>query len=1836
MDNSNSLGPLKLHSIKTAKVSEISETTAAANIPDGEKINFHIGNPLQDEHLVDLYFSLCTGFPKSVLDGELPETKTPDEINKLSFIYESIKNAVPYLPRGGYSSSNPPAIIKKMQHWLQNQEEPLLYSFGEKSSRECILSTGGKYEFLRILFSVLDRYSASLPFGLITYDFELPDHLKKIDSIKPLLDLTKKINKITVEKILESNSGNPFLVLIGKQPDENERRVLRKSLEDKAALFVELFDAPNHKSLSRESGLKNSVLRFISPTVFGAQFSDNATQFVLGNAAILKRIEAVHFELKGTPSSTERDLTEYLIKLGNKPEEDQKAPSLRPLEDNIFEKRFSNDKAVHYNKFENRIASFSNRLEKYSSTLLKKSQKPLARYKKRYESNLSNDEYEFQSAVELFTRLNSNNLPGLEDAFLGQFVKHNPQYDIQNCCAISGSSRTALSILGHHCSIKEIITFDWSWSYENGFQKVITVPLFINGKLNTSGLIKKVGQKLKQDPHWKNCGAVIINNPHNASGEILDEHDLSKLLIELLDQNICVIDDLCYKDVAPSKKEIKVKTLKEIALEVAQKGHLSSKKIDNLITTHALSKTDCFAGARLTVVEISVPHLNETFLKIGNYIQPNKMALFLAYLFYRNNHQSLKQFWALRNSIFADRANGIKQAFTEFPADRNPFQVSVKLPSGSMYPHLVIKKFPKGVSTDNIGLKLAKRGIGLIPLTTFSKTADGFAEARNSFRMSLGGKDDAETLKNKSRHLVIEMNRLLNDESRDYQLLKHAAFKQENVSPVFEEATVNWDSLINEIKITALAGFKKIAENLDSADQEKEFYNTFLPWRLSILNRRFSDLKSLYSRLLNKIKVQDDEILARQIKAELYKDDLENRENQFKKRLFDRTVHPTQMYSLKVDLLINDVLESLFFDQGKITVIAKTIADEIISEFFGVNIPINSEQEAYELIFDLKTMINNELYSESKNTMLSFWGDWDGSTRPSGQGHRLVASVVLENVKQMARLLETLQKHDPAISINSDLAAKLKKLQKGINTFWELLNKITRLTNQLEKKYKGLLPTDVKGGRFRNIAVKMKLRRDPLSVLFSHNSRLEKKMLHLRQQRKNSLEFYFELNKTLRKELHLLVPQIIQHKTDPKIALLAASYRNLLTRFVLTPRIHQKTITSKDPFTIENTVHNLLEINEIGDRFGNPAIIMALQISMSSRAKALIELNRLIAGKAELINRENPDRTIKGFWLIPLFEEESILNNLQEYLDDIWSYAEQSRFIKQPVSDRFQEILCEIFVAGSDLSQQIGQAKSWDLFKGTKFLFYKWLAQKGIIGKMRIKLGCGEPMQRQGGYFNDFSGKAVLFKNNNSKKISNHLLKPAAQKSLQFATSPLKGLHSGGELRTVQSNAAEHIFRFTNFEDRSQLFYHISMQQKLTENDLIRVGKLFQKTRLNLKEKGINELQRINRISNNKVLSEFLKINKESFRQILYGKDEDVVGIHAITYFISQMVPTLRDRPTVRPSRETSQLAGQKIVERIAQTLPLSHHGSLLRAIGHNRAQSMIIGVNQLSTGLFRSLKLISDQYGISGVKSILSDLPVMEILNGLRMYQQDGDKYIKQLAPAFKTGNSALHAIDEDFEYIREFIPLFQKELVARQGLVASDFFEKNVFKTDLLPLLRPDIAVLLQDNLFNTKIDTLVSSISTDIPKEWLTEMIQLLELPQQIQEWRSKIWELIGKNIFHQVSSFVDLAGALTTLASNISKTELPANLGQSRSNRLINQVNTLLRGAADDSMRQFLYSVVEYVSRLPQNSVQLPIDTMRVLHDIERIIKIDEQLLSQKEQSKLRFYILQMARLAGENG
>ena len=45
----------------------------------------------------------------------------------------------------------------------------------------------------------------------------------------------------------------------------------------------------------------------------------------------------------------------------------------------------------------------------------------------------------------------------LEQAFLHAFISHHEEYDPASCLAVSGSSRTALGLLGFHCGIREVV-----------------------------------------------------------------------------------------------------------------------------------------------------------------------------------------------------------------------------------------------------------------------------------------------------------------------------------------------------------------------------------------------------------------------------------------------------------------------------------------------------------------------------------------------------------------------------------------------------------------------------------------------------------------------------------------------------------------------------------------------------------------------------------------------------------------------------------------------------------------------------------------------------------------------------------------------------------------------------------------------------------------------------------------------------------------------------------------------------------------------------------------------------------------------------------------------------------------------------------------------------------------------------------------------------------------------------------------------------------------------------------------------------------------------------------
>ena len=71
-------------------------------------------------------------------------------------------------------------------------------------------------------------------------------------------------------------------------------------------------------------------------------------------------------------------------------------------------------------------------------------------------------------------------------------------------------------------------------------------------------------------------------------------------------------------------------------------------------------------------------------------------------------------------------------------------------------------------------------------------------------------------------------------------------------------------------------------------------------------------------------------------------------------------------------------------------------------------------------------------------------------------------------------------------------------------------------------------------------------------------------------------------------------------------------------------------------------------------------------------------------------------------------------------------------------------------------------------------------------------------------------------------------------------------------------------------------------------------------------------------------------------------------------------------------------------------------------------------------------------------------------------------------------------------------------------------------------------------------------------------------------------------------------------------------------------------------ADDEMRQFLAAATEYLTIASEGRVEVPANIIRAMKEVERIAAIEEQALTSEQQDRLRFYLLQIARLAGENG
>jgi hypothetical protein len=258
----------------------------------------------------------------------------------------------------------------------------------------------------------------------------------------------------------------------------------------------------------------------------------------------------------------------------------------------------------------------------------------------------------------------------------------------------------------------------------------------------------------------------------------------------------------------------------------------------------------------------------------------------------------------------------------------------------------------------------------------------------------------------------------------------------------------------------------------------------------------------------------------------------------------------------------------------------------------------------------------------------------------------------------------------------------------------------------------------------------------------------------------------------------------------------------------------------------------------------------------------------------------------------------------------------------------------------------------------------------------------------------------------------------------------------------------------------------------------------------------------------------------------------------------------------------------------------------------------------------------------------------VYEILQSLRLYQDVDLTALRSIERAFPAGNSAFLALREDEDAMGKYIPLFQQELLRRHGIDVSEFFEGNRFIPSLLPALRPDLAVLLQPDLFNTDPERLRALAGGEIDPAWLQEIGRLLEAPDRLRAWRADAWALLERPVYQRVEAFVELAVALYGLAA---KNHTAERSGPPRSQKISSTLGHFFRmSQADDEMREFLAASMEYLAMASEGMMDVPASIIRAMREVERIAAIEEQALPPVQQDRLRFHLLQIARLSGENG
>ena len=376
------------------------------------------------------------------------------------------------------------------------------------------------------------------------------------------------------------------------------------------------------------------------------------------------------------------------------------------------------------------------------------------------------------------------------------------------------------------------------------------------------------------------------------------------------------------------------------------------------------------------------------------------------------------------------------------------------------------------------------------------------------------------------------------------------------------------------------------------------------------------------------------------------------------------------------------------------------LENELRQVMGGVRVDPSKERidETWETVLEAKTLLLNNITREHY-----VWVDFDGAKRAEGHTYTKYAALVYEDIlrnledvsgKELIEINSLYDRFIENTSFNHAISAALKEPEKINPNVRSLLERT--LTILKANRYERL---DELAGKLNTI-----------------------KQRNI-ERGKNDLVYLSECVKFMPRLDHKMIEAAITAQRDPTELRDQQKAQYAILRNILSQVLEINQLARERHLSTEETTSSGAGNNE-------QSVIPQIMIAECRGWEDIRALKAALDLARDLKYEDRPGDYSTQISLVPLFESEKTVapKSIDEYLVHMWNYYDGKY---KDGADQFRQNINEVFIAGSDLSKEIGQ---------TSALVKAWEALAAIVEfnkqyktDIRLKIGTGEAPFRQGG-----------------------------------------------------------------------------------------------------------------------------------------------------------------------------------------------------------------------------------------------------------------------------------------------------------------------------------------------------------------------------------------------------------------------------------------------------------------------------------------------------------------------